>query len=47
MRILLAPGLMLQAMIIREPDDRQLEAAVSGLNEVIRIDKAADSSYNA
>ena len=43
-RILLAPGLMLQAITTREPDDSQLEAAISALNEVIKIDKAADSS---
>lgn len=43
-RVLLAPGLMLQAMTTREPDDSQIEAAISALNEVIEIDRAADSS---
>jgi uncharacterized protein YqhQ len=43
-RVLLAPGLMLQAMTTREPDDGQIEAAISALKEVIEIDKAADSS---
>jgi uncharacterized protein YqhQ len=43
-RILLAPGLMLQAITTREPDDGQIEAAISALNEVIKIDGAADSS---
>lgn len=43
-RVLLSPGLMLQAITTREPDDSQLEAAISALNEVIEIDKAADSS---
>jgi len=43
-RILLAPGLLLQAITTREPDDSQLEAAISALNEVIEIDQAADSS---
>lgn len=38
-RILLAPGLMLQSMTTREPDDSQLEAAISALNEVIESDK--------
>jgi len=42
-RVLLAPGLLLQAMTTREPDDSQIEAAISALNEVIEIDKAADS----
>ncbi|NWF77386.1 MAG: DUF1385 domain-containing protein [Chloroflexi bacterium] len=43
-RILLAPGLMLQAITTREPDDSQIEAAISALKEVIAIDQAADSS---
>jgi uncharacterized protein YqhQ len=42
-RILLAPGLMLQAITTREPDDSQIEAAISALNEVIKIDQTADS----
>ena len=42
-RVLLAPGLLLQAMTTREPDDSQIEAAISALNEVIEIDKAAAS----
>ena len=45
-RILLAPGLMLQAMTTREPDGNQLETAISALNEVIEADKAADSTMN-
>jgi uncharacterized protein YqhQ len=43
-RTLLAPGLMLQSMTTREPDDSQIEAAISALNEVIEIDQTADSS---
>jgi uncharacterized protein YqhQ len=43
-RVLLAPGLLLQAITTREPDDSQLEAAISALSEVLEIDKAADSS---
>jgi len=35
---------LLQAITTREPDDSQLEAAISALNEVIEIDRAADSS---
>ena len=38
-RILLSPGLLLQAMTTREPDDSQIEAAISALNEVINIDQ--------
>ena len=43
-RVLLAPGLMMQSMTTREPDDGQIEAAISALNEVIEIDQTADSS---
>jgi uncharacterized protein YqhQ len=43
-RVLLAPGLMLQSMTTREPDDSQIEAAISALNEVIEIDQTTDSS---
>jgi uncharacterized protein YqhQ len=43
-RVLLAPGLMLQAITTREPDDSQIEAAISALKEVLEIDGAADSS---
>jgi uncharacterized protein YqhQ len=42
-RFLLAPGLMLQSMTTREPDDSQIEAAISALSEVLEIDRAADS----
>jgi uncharacterized protein YqhQ len=42
-RILLAPGLMLQAMTTREPDDSQLEAAISALNEVIEADNSEEN----
>jgi len=42
-RVLLAPGLLLQTITTREPDDSQIEAAISALNEVIEIDKTADS----
>ncbi len=40
-RVLLAPGLALQSMTTREPDDSQLETAISALNEVIEADKKA------
>jgi hypothetical protein len=43
-RVLLAPGLLLQTMTTREPDDSQIEAAISALNEVIEIDEAAVSA---
>jgi len=46
-RILLAPGLLLQAITTREPADSQLETAISALNEVIEIDQTADSGHSA
>jgi len=39
-QILLAPGLMLQSMTTREPDDSQLETAISALSEVIEADNS-------
>jgi uncharacterized protein YqhQ len=45
-RVLLAPGLMLQAITTREPDGSQIEAAISALNEAIKIDGASDSSHS-
>ena len=43
-RILLAPGLALQAMTTREPDDSQIETAISALNEVTEDNQAVDSN---
>jgi uncharacterized protein YqhQ len=40
-RIILAPGLLLQAMTTRQPDDSQIEAAIAALNEVLSIDQTA------
>jgi uncharacterized protein YqhQ len=42
-RFFLAPGLLLQSITTREPDDSQIEAAISALNEVVAIDQAAAS----
>jgi uncharacterized protein YqhQ len=37
-RIVLAPGLALQAMTTRQPDDRQIEVAISALQSVLALD---------
>jgi len=37
-RIILSPGLLLQKLTTREPDDSQLEVAIAALKEAIRID---------
>lgn len=42
-RALLAPGLAIQAMTTRQPDDTQLEVAISALREVIETDKLQES----
>lgn len=42
-RGLLAPGLLLQTMTTREPDDRQLETAISALKKVIEADSSEPS----
>ncbi|MBE0431332.1 MAG: DUF1385 domain-containing protein [Dehalococcoidia bacterium] len=46
-RVLLAPGLLLQNITAREPDDGQLEAAIAALNEVLEIDGAAAATASA
>jgi hypothetical protein len=38
MRLLLVPGMALQAMTTREPDDSQIEVAISALKGAIRAD---------
>jgi uncharacterized protein YqhQ len=38
-RAILAPGLWLQSLTTREPDDSQLEVALSALNRVLEIDQ--------
>lgn len=38
-KVLLAPGLLLQSLTTREPDDRQLEVALSALKRLTEIDQ--------
>jgi uncharacterized protein YqhQ len=40
-RALLAPGLWLQSLTTREPDDSQLEVALSALKKVVELDEEA------
>jgi len=44
MRALLAPGLVLQAMTTHQPNDVQLEVAISALRGVIEADELQESS---
>lgn len=41
-RAILAPGLWLQTLTTREPDDRQLEVAVTALKQVVEADQLED-----
>jgi len=41
-RALAAPGLWLQALTTREPDDSQLEVALSALGRVVELDQAEE-----
>jgi uncharacterized protein YqhQ len=43
-RAILAPGLWLQALTTREPDDSQLEVAISALKGVVEIDQLEEAS---
>ncbi|MFZ6016973.1 MAG: DUF1385 domain-containing protein [Nitrospirota bacterium] len=40
MYVLIQPGLLLQRLTTREPDDAQLEVAIRALEEVLRIEEA-------
>lgn len=39
-KLLLKPGLMLQALTTREPDDSQLQVAIAALRKAVEIDEA-------
>jgi uncharacterized protein YqhQ len=43
MKIVLAPGLWLQAMTTGEPDDKQLEVAIAAMNKAVEIDQAEEA----
>ncbi len=43
-KILIAPGLLLQRLTTREPDDSQLEIALASLRAVLALEKANDTS---
>jgi uncharacterized protein YqhQ len=39
MHMLIVPGLLLQRLTTREPDDAQLEVALSALKEVLKLEE--------
>jgi uncharacterized protein YqhQ len=41
-KVVLAPGLFLQALTTGEPDDKQLEVAIAAMNKAIEIDGAGE-----
>jgi uncharacterized protein YqhQ len=43
-KIILAPGLFLQALTTGEPDDRQLEVAIAAMNKAVEIDSAEEAT---
>ena len=43
---MVAPGLLLQKLTTREPDDSQLEVAISALKKVIEIDQPEESTQS-
>jgi uncharacterized protein YqhQ len=46
-KIILAPGLWLQAMTTGEPDDTQLEVAIAAINKAVEIDAAEEAARSA
>ena len=46
-KVVLAPGLWLQALTTREPDDSQLEVALSALKEVMKADQPEEAAQNS
>ncbi|GAH68790.1 unnamed protein product, partial [marine sediment metagenome] len=43
-RAILAPGLWLQSLTTREPDDTQLEVALSALRKVVEVDQLEEAA---
>jgi uncharacterized protein YqhQ len=41
-KIILAPGLLLQSLTTGEPDDQQMEVAITALNKAVEIDSAEE-----
>jgi uncharacterized protein YqhQ len=46
-RVIMAPGLWLQSLTTREPDDSQIEVAVTALKEVLATDQQEDAAQSA
>jgi len=46
-KIILAPGLFLQALTTGEPDDKQLEVAIAAMNKAVEIDSSEEAAPSA
>ena len=46
-RVILAPGLWLQKLTTREPDDNQLEVALSALKKVVEVDQLDEATQSS
>ncbi len=46
-RAILAPGLWLQTLTTREPDDSQLDVAISALNKVVELDQLEETAQTS
>jgi uncharacterized protein YqhQ len=46
-RMLLAPGLLLQSMTTGEPDDKQIEVAIAAMNKALEIDREEETARAA
>ena len=43
-KVLLAPGLLMQSLTTGEPDDRQMEVAIAAMNRAVEIDRAEEAA---
>jgi hypothetical protein len=46
-KILLAPGLLMQSLTTGQPDDRQMEVAIAAMNKAVEVDRAAEEAATA
>jgi len=47
MKIILAPGLLLQSLTTGEPDDTQLEVAIAAMNKAVEVDQMEEAAKAA
>lgn len=47
MKIVLAPGLFLQALTTGEPDDSQLEVAIAAMNKAVEVDEVNEAATSS